>query len=151
MTKTTIGSIRWIQFRQLNRHGVLSVFEGNDPHGVPFPIARVFTIAAVPSGGRRGNHAHRHCSQLLVCLSGGIEVFLDDGLDMTSIAVKADAKALLIPPLLWNTVMFKNPSTVLMVFCNEPYDPGDYIRDRDEYLRLKRAVISPSRTHKMND
>jgi hypothetical protein len=141
MTRTTIGSIRWIQFfQQHDRNGVLSVIEGNDPHGVPFPIARVFTIAAVPSEGRRGNHAHRHCSQLVACLSGSIEVFLADGVDTTSIAIKSDGKGLLIPPLLWNTVTFENTSTVVMVICDEPYDSADYIRDWDEYLRIKHAA-----------
>lgn len=144
MTKTSIASIRWIHFQRHDRNGVLSVFEGNNPHGVPFPIARIFTIAAVPGGGKRGNHAHRHCSQLLVCLSGGVEVFVDDGFDATSIAVKADAKGLLIPPLLWNTVKFDTASTVIMVICDEPYDPGDYIRDRDEYLRLNCASTNLS-------
>jgi WxcM-like, C-terminal len=139
MTDTTIRSIRWIQFWQHDQNGVLSVFPANNPQGVPFPIARIFTITGVPAGTKRANHAHRACSQLHVCLSGSVEVLLNDGYEAVSLAVKHDAKGLLIPPLLWNTVTFENASTVLIVICDEPYDAGDYIRNWDDYLRLKRG------------
>jgi hypothetical protein len=82
MTKTTIESM--IQFQQHDWNGVLTIFEGNASHAVPFPIARVFTITGVSAGGTRGNHLHRHCSQLLVCLHGSIDVSLNDGVDAVS-------------------------------------------------------------------
>lgn len=115
----------------------MTVFPGGDPTGVPFPIARVFTIAGVPTKGRRADHAHRWCSQLLVCFNGAVEVKIDDGAATTTIALTDNGEGLLIPPVLWNSVTFDGPSTVLAVFCDEAYDPADYLRDRAEYLRLK--------------
>jgi SAM-dependent methyltransferase len=139
MTETRLDSIRHIKFWQEDLNGVLTVFPGSDSAGVPFPIARIFTIAGVPVKGSRANHAHRGCSQMLACLSGRVEITVDDGLNTKAIEIVADGTAVLIPPLLWNSVIFDGPSTVLMVICDEPYDPADYIRDREEYLRLRQV------------
>ena len=136
MSTTTVKAISYVRFWQQSENGVLTVFPGADAQGVPFPIARVFTITGVPAGGTRANHAHRGCSQLLACLAGSVKVFIDDGRDSTVASLNADGMGLLIPPMLWNTVEFKDSSTVLAVFCDEPYDPADYLRDREEFLRL---------------
>ena len=134
--KTTVDSVKWISFSQYFANGTLSVFQW-DADGVPFPIARVFTISGVPAGDQRANHAHRACAQLLVCLSGSVEITVNDGSAAKHERISADGKGLLIPPLLWNSVTFENPETVLAVFCDEVYDERDYIRDWNEYLALK--------------
>jgi WxcM-like, C-terminal len=138
MTTVKTAAARWIQFPQHTHDGVLSVFAGNDPDAVPFPIARVFTIVGVSAGGRRGNHAHRKCSQLLVSLKGTARVLLNDSVDINSFTLSPDGKGLLIPPGIWNTVVFEGSQTVLMVICDEAYDPQDYIFDWNEFLQMIR-------------
>lgn len=39
------------------------------------------------------------------------------------LADPTDGRGLLIRLGLWNTVIFDGPETVLMVLCDEPYDP----------------------------
>lgn len=136
MTNTTIDSLQRIAFEQHLDDGVLTVYEGK-PLGVPFQIVRVFTVAGVSANGRRGNHAHRDCTQLLACLAGETTVSVHDGAVEVSETLTADGAALLIPPMLWNSVRFRDPGTVLAVFCDRPYEPGDYLVDWDEYLRAK--------------
>jgi hypothetical protein len=131
-----IDRVSWIKFRQHSQNGTLSVFTGEEPDGVPFPMARIFTITGVQAGARRGNHAHRACSQLVVCLSGGIDVILDDGHTTATHSLKADGTGILIPPMIWNTEVFDGPATVLMVICDEPYDADEYIRDWNEYIGM---------------
>lgn len=134
-----ISSLRRIAFTRYHADGVLTVFPtGSD--GVPFPILRVFTITGVSNQGKRANHAHRRCAQMLACLAGHVAVSVNDGREVVMEALAADGTGLLIPPMLWNTVTFEGPSTVLAVFCNELYDEADYIRDWDEYLRLTHAT-----------
>lgn len=136
VARSTIHSLRTVRFAQHAGDGVLTVFhEGAD--GVPFPTLRVFTVAGVAAGGRRGNHAHRACTQLLACLAGRVAVRIHDGAQETSVTLCDDGKALLIPPWLWNTVVFEGPDTVLAVFCDQLYDPDDYVRDWNEYLAVK--------------
>lgn len=140
MSGTTIDALRQVAFGQYQRDGVLTVFPCDDPEGIPFPIARVFTISGVPEGGTRGNHAHRACTQLVVCLTGQAAVQVDDGHDARTVLLDTAAVGLLIPPALWNVVTFRNAATVVAVFCDQPYDEADYIRDRAQYLLAKSTV-----------
>ena len=49
-------------------NGDLVVAEGENSV-IPFSIKRVFNVRA-QKGNIRGRHAHRHCSQLLICTNG---------------------------------------------------------------------------------
>ena len=138
MTPITVQAMRRIAFRQHHADGTLTVFPA-DRKGVPFSIRRVFTITGVSPQGVRGNHAHRECSQLLACLSGQVTVIVHDGFETALETLNNDGVSLLIPPMLWNTVKFDGPSTVLAVFCDELYAASDYIRDWSEYTQLKAA------------
>jgi UDP-2-acetamido-3-amino-2,3-dideoxy-glucuronate N-acetyltransferase len=133
----TIRSVRRIRFTQDRGGGVLTEFSVA-PDGIPFPLRRVFTIGGVPAGGVRGDHAHRGCTQMLACLSGSITVDIRDGSDRLTESLVDDGTALVIPPMLWNSEVFEEAGTVLAVFCDEPYEPSDYIRDWDEFRRLAR-------------
>ena len=133
---STIASLRRIAFWQHHADGGLTVFPAGPEH-VPFDILRVFTIAGVSAGGVRANHAHRRCSQMLACLSGRVTVRITDSTRKTEESLSPDGVSLLIPPLLWNSVTFEGPITVLAVFCDELYEDDDYIRDWDEFIRLR--------------
>jgi quercetin dioxygenase-like cupin family protein len=138
MTPITVRSIRHIRFRQHRADGTLTVFPAEN-EGVPFSIRRVFTITGVSPNGVRGDHAHRECSQMLACLSGQVTVTVHDGFETVMETLDDAGASVLIPPMLWNSVKFDGPSTVLAVFCDEPYDAADYINDWSEYLHLKAA------------
>ena len=138
MKRTTIQALRRVDFPRHHRGtGVLTVLPCDDPAGVPFPVARVFTIGEVPVGDTRGHHAHRACTQLMVCFTGRAEVRIEDGHDGCTVILDSPATGLLVPPGLWNVVTFSAPMTLLAVFCDLPYDEGDYIRNREEFLREK--------------
>ena len=46
---------------------------------VPFGIRRVYWTYDVPSGESRGGHAHRHCREFVIAVSGSFDVSLDNG------------------------------------------------------------------------
>jgi UDP-2-acetamido-3-amino-2,3-dideoxy-glucuronate N-acetyltransferase len=139
LTGTTIDSLQRIAFAQHLGNGALTVFE-MEPSGVPFQLVRVFTVTGVSANGRRGNHAHRDCTQLLACLAGEATVWVHDGEAEVNETLTADGLALLIPPMLWNSVRFRDSDTVLAVFCDQPYDPCDYLVEWDEYLGAKGVI-----------
>lgn len=134
---TTISDLRQLGFLQHHASGVLTVCEGEDPTGIDFPIRRVFAVSGVPAGATRGGHAHRFCTQVVLCLSGRVDIAIDDGRDTTTLVLDSSAQGLYIPPGLWNTLVFEGPGTIISVFCDYPYDVADYIRDRNEYLAIK--------------
>jgi len=116
--------------RHEDRNGVLYVYESG--RHVPFDIRRIFTVSAM-AGDIRGNHAHRQCSQLLVCTTGEIRVVCDDGFELTHHLLDSADCGLLIPPGIWAREDYLTDGAVLMVLCDRIYEEGDYIRDYDEF------------------
>ena len=46
---------------------------------VPFEVSRVYWVYDVPGGESRGGHAHKHCQEFIIAVSGSFTVTLDDG------------------------------------------------------------------------
>ncbi len=106
---------------------------------LPFVPQRFFTVFGVPSANVRGEHAHRRCDQVLVCLAGSVSVLVDDG-DRRSEVVLADPSvALYIPAMVWGSQFRFSADAVLAVFASRPYEPDDYIRDYAEFLEARAA------------
>jgi mannose-6-phosphate isomerase-like protein (cupin superfamily) len=112
----------------------LAVFENG--RQVPFAVDRVFLIHA-DRATKRGNHAHRRCSQALICVSGTCEVTVDDGRTRKKIVLSGPDRGVLVPAGIWAEQSYKTPGTILMVLCDLRYDEGDYIRDYDAFLRYR--------------
>jgi dTDP-4-dehydrorhamnose 3,5-epimerase-like enzyme len=106
---------------------------------VPFRIERMFALVA-PVGAKRGRHAHRLCSQFMICVSGAVDVVCEDGRKKNTFALNRRNQALLVPPGLWNTVEFRQNESVLIVLCDRVYDARDYIRDYAEFLSFRESV-----------
>ena len=103
--------------------------------GLPFPPERFFVVYGVPSKDVRGEHAHRQCSQFLVCVAGAVSVVLDDGRVRDEVRLDSPVVGLLIPPMVWGVQYRYTPDALLLVLASRPYEPDDYIRDYDDFLR----------------
>lgn len=124
----------------VNETGKLTFFEGNGLF--PFPIQRSFWILGVPEGEQRGVHAHKQENQLLICLSGEVEINLEC-LDRKAYSFKLqkEDQALFIPCRIWSSVTFGDRA-VLLVMADRAFDEEDYVRDeyifrqmQEEYLK----------------
>jgi len=105
---------------------------------VPFRIERMFVLAA-SAGAKRGRHAHRLCSQLMVCVSGAVSVICEDGSKEKAFTLDRRDLGLLVPPGIWNTVVFRQDGSVVAVLCDRPYEERYYIRDYAEFLSLRES------------
>ncbi|MDB6080405.1 MAG: hypothetical protein JWO82_4152 [Akkermansiaceae bacterium] len=110
--------------------GVLCAYESGKE--VPFVMQRVFTVSA-PAGNARGDHAHRQCTQLLVCVSGKIRVSCDNGHSVKEYLLDNMGAGLLVPPGVWARQEYLRDGAVLMVLCDRGYEAEDYIRDYGEF------------------
>ncbi len=137
MRDSRINDARAVRFEQHGRDNALTVYPASDPAGIPFPIARVFTLAGIAAGGIRGEHAHRECTQLLVALAGSAVLRLDDGHAQCERPLASPAEGVLVPPGLWITVEFAGPATLVAVFCDRPFAESDYLRGYAEFRALK--------------
>ena len=104
----------------------------------PYTIARVFTVRAA-AGAVRGRHAHRQCSQFMICVHGAIEVTCDDGAAQKTFSLDRGNKALLVPPGIWATETYLVDGSVLSVLCDRPYEEDDYMRDFEAFLEWRRS------------
>ena len=90
--------VKLIEFPYLEEsNGDLVVVEGGT---IPFNVSRVFTVRA-SKGSVRGEHAHRHCSQLLICTNGALEVKCDDTRTTEACVLDKANFGLYIPPGIW--------------------------------------------------
>lgn len=104
---------------------------------VPFDVKRTYYLYDVPGGESRGGHAHRGLYQLILAASGSFTVTLDDGKIKRSFILNRPYMGLLVVPGIWRTLDDFSSGSVCLVLASEKYDASDYIRDYDEFLRLK--------------
>ena len=102
---------------------------------IPFPVKRLFYVMNVPSHHVRGEHAHKECHQLLVCLQGSVTVTADNGADREEWVLNRSDIGLHIHPMTWAAQWRYSDNAVLAVFASHSYDSYDYIRDYEEYLK----------------
>lgn len=111
--------------------GTLTVVEHS---GIPFIPARSFVVSQVPIAGQRGGHAHLFCRQFLVVAYGILRVDTDNGNGVLAGYTLMAGQSILLEPMVWATQKFMLPHTVLMTYCNHPYDEQDYIRNYEKFI-----------------
>ena len=102
---------------------------------VPFDVKRVYWIYDVPGGESRGGHAHRHCREMIVALSGSFDVTLDDGTERHTYHLNHPWQGLLVETGIWRTLDDFSSGAVCLVLASDAFDEDDYIRDYDDYLK----------------
>lgn len=122
--------------RHLDRRGNLSVVENGI--NIPFDMKRVFFIYDVPGGESRAGHAHHTLYEFIIAVGGSFTVHLDDGYTQKSIMLNKPYEGLLLAPGTWSHLVDFSSGAVALVLASDFYDEEDYIRDYDEFLRLKR-------------
>jgi UDP-2-acetamido-3-amino-2,3-dideoxy-glucuronate N-acetyltransferase len=103
--------------------------------GLPFLPKRYFVIFGVPSKEVRGEHAHRTLHQLFVCLTGSVSIVADDSVHRQEFHLDSPELALYIPPMVWAVQYRYTASAALLVMASDRYDPREYIRDYDQFLK----------------
>jgi UDP-2-acetamido-3-amino-2,3-dideoxy-glucuronate N-acetyltransferase len=117
-----------------DQRGILRVLSVERETGMS--IKRVFWVSDVAPGETRGQHAHKSGHQVLICLSGSLEVTLRDHLGEETIVLSPNSPAIWMKPLTWGVQRFLQPETVLLVLASNEFDESDYIRDEQEFRSL---------------
>jgi UDP-2-acetamido-3-amino-2,3-dideoxy-glucuronate N-acetyltransferase len=108
------------------------------PSHLPFEVKRLFLVYDVPSREIRGEHAHRTLHQFLICVHGSCCVLADDGENRREFWLDSPTVGLYLPPLIWSVQYKHGLDSVLLVLASDIYDAGDYIRDYNEFIAVKR-------------
>ena len=104
---------------------------------IPFEIKRTYWIYDVPGGESRGGHAFIRNEEFIVALSGAFEVIIDDGQKSNAYPMNRSYYGLYIPAGLWREIRNFSTNAVALELGSIHYSPEDYIRDYDEYKKLK--------------
>ena len=119
----------------LDARGNLS-FAQNNTH-IPFEIKRTYWLYDVPGGEIRGGHAYRETEEFVIALSGSFDVIVDDGKEKKTFHLNRSYYGLYIPKGMWRVMNNFSTNSLALEFASTKYDPTDYIRDYDEFLKLK--------------
>lgn len=142
--------VRGVNLHRLPFHGDmrgdLCVGEHGPGQAVPFAVKRHFLVFNVPSPEVRGQHAHLRCHQMLFCLHGSCRVVADDGRNRAEFTLDDRRVGLHLPPLTWALQYRYTSDAVVLVLASHAYDPDDYVRNYDDFLKRVARRCKPGRT-----
>lgn len=115
--------------------GNITVVENNSL--LPVGFQRVYYLYDLPSGVKRGGHAHKRLYQLIIAASGSFDVILNDGLETKVIKLNRPNQGLFLIPGIWREVVNFSSGSICLVLASQFYDEEDYIRDFNEFCDVK--------------
>lgn len=118
-----------------DERGRITVAETGE--AVPFDIERLYYLYDVPPDTTRGKHAHRKLKQIMVALSGSLDVTIEGQFGRDTYRLDSPKRGLFVPAKTWRELSNFSNSTTCLVIASHRYDPSDYIHD----LRTFRDLI----------
>ncbi|WP_434800547.1 sugar 3,4-ketoisomerase [Bacteroides fragilis] len=132
-----MDAVRIIQLpKVLDRRGNLSIIE--ELKNIPFTIERTYWIYDVPGGESRGGHAYRENEEFIVALSGSFDVILDDGNERKTFSLNRSYYGLYVPKGIWREINNFSTNSLALILSSTVYEERDYIRDYNDFLKMKR-------------
>lgn len=120
----------------LDARGNLSFAENNNQ--IPFEIKRVYWLYDVPGGECRGGHAYKENEEFVIAMSGSFDVVIDNGKHSKTFTLNRSYYGLYIPKGVWRRMENFSTNSLALEFSSTIYNPNDYIRDYNEFLKLVR-------------
>jgi WxcM-like, C-terminal len=134
--KSSLTDCKFIQLPKIHSpSGNLTSLEGGID--IPFFAKRVYYLYDVPGGSERGGHAHKELNQLVVAASGSFEVLLDDGINKKLVYLNRPNYGLLIVPGIWRELINFSSGAICLVLASTEYSESDYIRDFEQFKKLR--------------
>ncbi|GAU09376.1 sugar 3,4-ketoisomerase [Desulfoplanes formicivorans] len=134
--KTTIHDCKLVELPQMyDQRGSLTPISNQQQ--IPFDIVRTYYLYDVPGGESRGGHAHKELQQLIVAVMGAFDVVVDDGQETKTLRLDRAYYGLYVPKMIWRELINFSSGANCLVLASLPYDENEYIRNYNDYLRMK--------------
>jgi dTDP-4-dehydrorhamnose 3,5-epimerase-like enzyme len=117
----------------LDPRGNLSFLESENH--IPFEIKRTYWIYDVPGGETRGGHAFKEQKELIIVLSGSLDVVIFDDHEEKRFSLNRSYYGLYIPNGIWRHMENFATNTIALVVSSTSFNEKDYIRGIDEYIK----------------
>lgn len=115
-----------------DERGRLTVAEVGE--AVPFGLERVYYLYDVPAAATRGEHAHRNLEQVMIAVSGALDVTLEGRFGREEFRLDSPDRGLYVPRMAWRELANFTDGAVCLVLASRRHDPDDYVEDRDAFL-----------------
>lgn len=127
-----------IEFKQQgDERGKLVVCEGNGID-IPFDIKRIFYIYGSDKNVIRGKHANKETEFVLINVAGTSKVRVCDGKGNEVVfSLNRPHTGIYIPKLVWKDMYDFSEDSVLLCLASEHYNPDEYIRNYEEFVKMK--------------
>jgi len=141
MAITTVNDCPVINLSKIeNRKGNLTPVENGID--IPFDIQRVYYLYDVPGGETRGGHAHKDLQQFIVAVAGSFDVILADGFERKTVKMNRSSYGLYVPQMIWREIVNFSTGAISLVLASLPYTEEEYIRNYDDFLKLKKSMVN---------
>lgn len=133
-----MNNVSMLEFPQHgDERGHLVIVEGE--RDIPFEIKRIFYIYGSDADVVRGQHANYRSEFVLINVAGKSKVKVKDGLGNEAVfSLNRPHTGIYLPKMVWKDMYDFSADSVLLVLASEHYDPDEYIRDYDEYVKIVR-------------
>ena len=130
-----MNKVQMLEFPQHgDERGHLVVVEGMKD--IPFEIKRMFYIYGSDHDVVRGKHANRRSEFVLINVAGTSKVKVKDGEGNEAVfCLNRPHTGIYLPTMVWKDMYDFSEDSVLLVLSNEYYDPDEYIRDYDVFVK----------------
>ena len=131
-----MNKVKMLEFPQRgDERGHLVIVEGGVD--VPFEIKRAFYIYGSDKDVVRGQHANRKSEFVLINVAGKSKVKVKDGEGNEAIyCMNRPHTGIYLPTMIWKDMYDFSDDSVLLCLSSEHYDPTEYIRDYDEFVKI---------------
>ena len=135
MAKHNMNQVRMLEFAEYgDNRGRLVIIEGEID--IPFSIKRAFYIYGSKTDVIRGQHANKKTQFVLINVAGKSKVRVRDGEGNEAIyCLNRPHTGIYLPTMVWKDMYEFSEDSVLLVLASEHYDPTEYIRDYDEFVK----------------
>ncbi len=118
-----------------DERGHLVIVEGMED--IPFDIKRIFYIFESDHDVIRGQHANINTEFVLINVAGTSKVRVKDGKGNEAVySLNRPHTGIYLPKMLWKDMYDFSEDSVLLCLASTHYDPNEYIRDYDEFLKI---------------
>jgi len=131
-----MNKVQMLEFPQLgDERGHLVIAEAMKD--VPFEIKRVFYIYGSDEDVVRGQHANKETEFVLINVAGKSKVKVKDGEGNEAIyCLNRPHTGIYLPTMIWKDMYDFSNDSVLLVLASTHYNPDEYIRDYDEFVKI---------------
>ena len=103
------------------------------PDHIPFKIKRAYWVYDIPSWQTRGGHAFKTQEEVIVCLSGSVEVYTSSGQLEESYTLNRPFTGLFVPKMTWRQLRNFSTNSVVLILNSDYYNKDDYIYAYDSF------------------